>query len=484
MKNSVSKNNASKKQLFGQYNTPNNTVSELFKKIINIDYFEYNFMEPSFGSGNILQYVKANCNFKHIYGYEIDSDYKYLLDELNSDTTTLKIGNFYDVKYEDINTPIFYFGNPPYRTPNQSSKTHPEVIKKLKTKFSISSIKEEAVFFILHTIDISPIGSQIFYILPKTIFQNPTKAFNSFRNIFKNHVTLKSITDIDNVFENVDQDLVICHFICENPQIRNYSIEYNNTKINLDDFWYDDVFTYNDIFKKTYLGSVPTESIFLSCHNESLESFKLRIENIFNENTIVTKENLVELLSYNGSPHLGELKKQNIEKIKTVLGYISEIKNDMEFDKSIFSDIQNYKTIQHRKENRFYFRHERLKKCNFVYLLNSCPEISFYFTGNPTKISTDYFGYTNYDVNRNSSPGALRTIPLENIKENIKDEFLNFWCNNTNRPVTDIFEYLLRVSKSEWWLKRKKRLNKQYFCIPKQIIIEDFKKIVEINIEQ
>ena len=109
-------------------------------------------------------------------------------------------------------------------------------------------------------------------------------------------------------------------------------------------------------------------------------------------------------------------------------------------------------------------------------MLNSSPKPSFYFTGNPTKISTDYFGYTEYDVNRNSSPGALRTVPIENIQNNIKDEFIAFWEENTNRPITDIFQYLLSVSKSEWWVKRKKRLNKQYFCIPKYIIIKDFEK--------
>jgi len=476
MKNSVSKNTANKKQLLGQYNTPENTVLELFKTINNIDFSQYNFIEPSFGSGNIIKYIKENCNFKHIYGYEIDNNYEYLLNEFNSENVTLKISNFYDVTCENQKEPLFYFGNPPYRTPNQSSKTHPEIIKKLKTKFSIGAIKEEAVFFILQTIDISPFGSHVFYILPKTIFQNPTKAFNSFRNIFNNHVTLKSITDIDNIFDNVDQDLVLCHFICEKPKSKNYIVSYNEENVGLNDIWYDDVFTYNDIFKKTYLGSVPAESIFLSCNDESVDHFKQRIENIFNEDTIVNEDNLVELLSYNGVPHLGELKKQNKEKIKTILSYILEIKNNLTFEKDIFSDIENYKTINHRTKIRYYFRHEKLKKCNFVYLLNSSPKPSFYFTGNPTKISTDYFGYTEYDVNRNSSPGALRTVPIENIQNNIKDEFIAFWEENTNRPITDIFQYLLSVSKSEWWVKRKKRLNKQYFCIPKYIIIKDFEK--------
>jgi hypothetical protein len=353
-----------------------------------------------------------------------------------------------------------------------SSKTHPKVIKNLKKKYSIKAIKEEAVFFILHTIDISPKNSEIYYILPKTIFQNPTKAFDGFRDIFKKTVILKSLTDIDNFFDNVDQDLVLCHFVCNTPNTNDYIIKYNNEDVMLNDIWKDDVLTYNDIFKKTYLGSVPAESIFLSCKNETMDNFKQRLETIFNVNTIVTENNLVSLLSHDGFPHLGELKKNNPKKIKTVVSYINEIKNNPSHSMETFSDISNYKTIKHRQELRFYFRHESLKKYNFVYLINSNPGKSFYFTGNPTKISTDYFGYTEYDVNRNSSPGALRTVPIDNIENNLTDEFKEFWKSKTKRPFTDIFDYLLLVSKSDWWIKRKKKLNKQYFCIPKDIILK------------
>jgi hypothetical protein len=472
MKNSVSKNTANKKQLLGQYNTPEETVIKLFKTIDNVDFSNYNFVEPSFGSGNIIKYVKKNCKFKHIFGFEIDKEYQSVADELNDDNTTLSFGNFYDVNLEGNKTPFFYFGNPPFRTPNESSKTHPKVIKNLKKKYSIKAIKEEAVFFILHTIDISPKNSEIYYILPKTIFQNPTKAFDGFKDIFKKTVILKSLTDIDNFFDNVDQDLVLCHFVCNTPNNNDYIIKYNNEDVMLNDIWKDDVLTYNDIFKKTYLGSVPAESIFLSCKNETMDNFKQRLETIFNVNTIVTENNLISLLSYDGFPHLGELKKNNPKKIKTVVSYINEIKNNPSHSIETFSDISNYKTIKHRQELRFYFRHELLKKYNFVYLINSNPGKSFYFTGNPTKISTDYFGYTEYDVNRNSSPGALRTVPIDNIENNLTDEFKEFWKSKTKRPFTDIFDYLLLVSKSDWWIKRKKRLNKQYFCIPKDIILK------------
>jgi hypothetical protein len=348
MKNSVSKNTANKKQLLGQYNTPEKTVVKLFELIDEIDYKNFDFVEPSFGSGNILRYIKNNCKFNKIYGFELDSEYQLVLDELSSENTILEFKNFYDVDFKQNEKPLFYFGNPPYRTPNESSKTHPEIIKSLKKKYSIGAIKEEAVFFILQTIDISPENSEVYYILPKTIFQNPTKAFEGFKNIFRKNVTLKSIIDVENFFENVDQDLVLCHFVCSIPKNNNYEIKYNEGKVFLNDIWKDDVFTYNDIFKKTYLGSVPAESIFLSCQNESLISFKERLENIFNDETTVNENNLVSLLSYEGQPHLGELKKNNLNKIKTVLSYINEIKNNVQQPKHIFSDISNYKTIKHR----------------------------------------------------------------------------------------------------------------------------------------
>jgi hypothetical protein len=472
MKNSVSKNTANKKQLLGQYNTPIETIKKLFN--IVIDYNKYDFVEPSFGSGNIIKYVKQTHNFRHIYGFELDTEYQWVVDELKDKNTTLLFKNFYDVDLNNNDIPIFYFGNPPFRTPNESSKTHPDVIKKLKKKYSIKAIKEEAVFFILHTIDISPKGSHVYYILPKTIFQNPTKMFEGFRNIFSKNVTLKYLTDIDNSFDNVDQDLVLCHFVCEEPCSQDYIIKYNDNEVLLSDIWYDNVLTYNDIFKKTYLGSVPAESVFLSCKNETLNNFKERMELIFNCNTIVTENNLISLLSYEGLPHLGELKKNNQNKIKTVTSYINEVKNNLSQSKEIFSDINNYKMITHRQENRFYFRHDSLKKYGFVYLINSNPGKSFYFTGNPTKISTDYFGYTEYDVNRNSSPGALRTVPIKDIENNLTDDFKLFWGKMTKRPLTDVFEYLLYVSKSDWWNQRKKRLNKQYFSIPKDSILKGF----------
>ena len=91
MKNSISKNTANKKQLLGQYNTPEETVIKLFKTINNVDFSNYNFLEPSFGSGNIIKYVKKNCKFKHIFGVEIDTEYQSVADELNDDNDSYEI---------------------------------------------------------------------------------------------------------------------------------------------------------------------------------------------------------------------------------------------------------------------------------------------------------------------------------------------------------------------------------------------------------
>ena len=67
MRNSTSKNTANKRQLLGQYNTPERTVIELFNNVKGYEFNNYIFLEPSFGSGNIIKYVKDKCNFiKHV----------------------------------------------------------------------------------------------------------------------------------------------------------------------------------------------------------------------------------------------------------------------------------------------------------------------------------------------------------------------------------------------------------------------------------
>lgn len=478
MKNSTTKGTKDNKLIYGQYNTPIKTSNELINEIeiIDNDFTDYVFFEPSFGSANIIESVLSKYNFNKIMGYEIDEKYGNVIQKYNdNELVSLEIKNFYDSDPIIETKKIIVFGNPPYRTPAYSLENRRDVILYLKKKYGIKGIKEEAVFFMLKTIDIVPEGTNIFYILPKTIFQNPTKHFKTFHNIFKTSSKIISIKDISNLFENVDQDLVLVHFIKETHSLNDYEINFNGKNVLFNKFIKgEDVYSYYDIFKKTHLGSVPAESIFLSCKGESKEEFMGRISILFSEDTIVDNSNVVELLSYQGEPHLSDLKKGKKEKIQKILQYISEIKNS-KLDKNIFLDITNYKSILHRKEIRYYFRHEKLKSFSFVYLINPNPGKSFYFTGNPTKISTDYFGFTEYDCNRNSSPGAIRTVLLNNIENNITDNFKLFWEKNSSQPLNKIADYLLEVSKSDWWKKRKLELNKQYFSIPKKIIIDSYK---------
>jgi hypothetical protein len=477
MKNSTLKGTASDKVLLGQYNTPKQTVELLIKHIESIsDNFENcTFLEPSFGCGNIIEVIKEKYNFNKIIGFEIDPTYDSIIQKFDDSNVDLNIKNFYDVETLNIDNCVVVFGNPPYRTPAQSLNNRKEEIKRIKEKYKIGAIKEEAIFFILKTIDLISEGSHVFYILPITILQNPTKAFKSFQNVFRRDAKILEVYDVKNEFPNVDQDLVLLHFVKKTHDTLDYTFKFNDDNKELSKFiTEEDVFSYHQIFKKTYLGSVPCESIFLSCKGEPKEHFIVRIKNIFSTNTIVTEDNVIELLSFNGKPHLTALQKNNPDKKKTVTKNINTIKNS-NIDLNIFNNESNYKEILHRKEVRYYFRHESLKSFDFIYILNTNTDPSFYFTGNPTKISTDYFGFTDYDCNRNSSPGSIRTIPIENIEENIKDEFKKFWVENSTKPITEILNYLLDVSKSDWWKSRKIKLNKQYFSVPKNILFDKYK---------
>jgi hypothetical protein len=129
----------------------------------------------------------------------------------------------------------------------------------------------------------------------------------------------------------------------------------------------------------------------------------------------------------------------------------------------------NYKEINHRHKTRFYFRYAPLKRCSFVYEINPNPKKSFYFTGNPSSSSTDYFGYCDFDITRNSSPGACRTIPIDGLEDNLTDEFKFWWDTNIKREYTYIFDLFLKTHKSNWYKKMKKQLHRFYFGIPKDI---------------
>ena len=160
-----------------------------------------------------------------------------------------------------------------------------------------------------------------------------------------------------------------------------------------------------------------------------------------------------------------------------MIKFLSIIKNNI--DKNIFLEPNNYKHINHRNELRYYFRHESLKKCSFVYILNPSPGKSFYFTGNPSNTSTDYYGFCDYDINRNSSPGACRTILIDNIEDNLTEYFKNYWNKNTNNlPYKYIFDYMIFIYKSQWYKDYKQENKRFYFCIP-YIFNQDFLKEIK-----
>lgn len=107
-----------------------------------------------------------------------------------------------------------------------------------------------------------------------------------------------------------------------------------------------------------------------------------------------------------------------------------------------------------------------MKNKNFVYELNPNPCKSFYFTGNPSHSSTDYFGFCDYDINRNVSPGANRTVPITNIEDNLTNTFKKWWKTNTNEPFSEIFNYIIYVSKTLWYKERTQNNKRFYFGIP------------------
>jgi hypothetical protein len=466
MKRAVNKDDSTKREKLGQYNTSLECTDSIISELSGVEK-DTLFIEPSFGSGNFIKSINKSHN-NQIIGVEIDEELFTEFNESNSDDKIKTYNlNFYDfnLKDQDLSgiSNIQIVGNPPYRTPALSLSNRKKEISYLKEKYNIGGVKEESVFFIVKTFDvISDLGKEvdIHYILPKTIFQNPTKAFKTFYNFLNKNLNIVSVKDVSSdCFDNVSQNLILVHF--SNTK-KTDEIDYNGESIKTSDFLgsNDSIIPYNQIFKKTYLGSVPAESFLLSCRDESLEEFMGRLRNIFFDETNL--DNLLEKLSHNGKPHLSNI---NDNKIRTVLSYIDEIKNG-DYDLNIFLDESNYKRIKHRNEYRWYLRHDSLKKVSFVYLINSKPCESFYFTSNPTSISTDYYGYTNYDANRNSSPGSIRLVPIEGLEDNLTDDFKEYWTTNTNLPYTGLFEYMIYIYKSSWYKEIKKTYGKFYFGVP------------------
>jgi hypothetical protein len=276
-------------------------------------------------------------------------------------------------------------------------ETHNKYVKALAHKYGVTGIREEAVFFIIKTIDLlleNKCTGGVHYIIPEQLIKNNSKFYVRFKNFLKRHMTIKKIVSIDGRrFENVSQGLIFISM--EVGGSDEYEVEVDGEQIGIDEVLNlnsDDI-PFTDIFKKTYLGSVPAESFLVSSKGESVDKFKNRLKKImFNPHSIDSLVN--DLYAENGLAFLKILNTGDensiLSKIEQISSYIDEVKSNV--DLSIFDDDDNYCVIQHRHEQRFYFRHRSIKKCSFVYELNPNPCKSFFFTSNPSDSSTDYFG--------------------------------------------------------------------------------------------
>jgi hypothetical protein len=444
----------SKDKFLGQFMTPIDCATELVSSV-KFDR-SHHFAEPSFGTGNFIKALNSiGILDDNIFGCELDTK---LYNESKIKNKNLKNINFYD--YNNIfEREVNFVGNVPFRSPALSLTTHKSILQRLTRKYGVVGIREEAVFFILKTIELienSNRGGTINYITPKSIFTNNSKFYKKFREVLNKKFDIIAMVDVDsNRFENVSLPMV---FI---------SMKYNPHSV--DDYFDEgeEYWDYRKIFKRTYLGSVPCESIFLSAPDESMKDFIDRLTRLYKSD----KKDLLSNLKHNGKAHLRVLNSDNKELVNKKIDIIHEYLIDIyaRYGDSflyLLSNEKYYKEINHRHSVRYYFRNKLLKKCKFVYEINPNPCKSFYFTGNPSYSSTDYFGYCDYDITRNSSPGACRTIPLENLENNITDEFKVWWKANVNKDYIEIFNIFSKTYKSKWYKDMKKKYNRFYFGIP------------------
>ena len=446
-----------KSYVLGQYMTPTEMADELVKKIEVTDNTVY--IEPSFGTGNFVRSLNnRGVSYSDIVGCELD---ELLFNSCSDLPFTKTCINFYDWTFKS-DKKIVFFGNPPFRTPALSLQTHKEFVKKLTKKYKVKGIREEAVFFFLRCLEIIEENGkkgEIHFILPQTILTNNSKFYKNFQSLIVEKFDVISSSEIpDGVFESASLKMVFL-------QLKYKEVQNTNVFVGEDDYW-----TYYTIFKRTYLGSVPCESIFLSCKDESSLEFRERLIRLYGSSFDEIDSNL----RHNGQTHLSVLNGDNDElktkKLEVIWSYLEEIRTKLgDTFLEDLEDIDNYKTINHRHEVRFYFRNPKLKKMSFVYEINPNPQRSFYFTGNPSKSSTDYFGFCHYDITRNSSPGACRTIPIEGLEDNLTEEFKNWWGKQELGGYEEIFDLFLKVSKSMWYKNMKKKFNRFYFGIPKDL---------------
>jgi len=469
------KNIQSKKYLLGQFFTPSDLVSDILD---NISVDSDVIVEPSFGGcGFFDPILKKHTNAK-LVGIELDPEW-FAKGAERYPNLELHCANFYDI-YDELKFDtkrVSFVGNVPFRSPAYSLTTHKKYVKYMAKKYGVTGIREEAVFFIIKTADIMIANGYeggIHYIIPKSLITNDSKFYLQFKLFLKKHFKIISIFDINpNRFENVAQGLIMLS-MSRGGSEDNYLIKHNGIEEPVDSVLQlesTDI-AFQQIFKRTYLGSVPAESFLLSVSGETVDSFRDRLVDIFSKPSTI--ESLRKDLAYRGRYNLKILSSKDSMKVDAKLSQIKDYTDSVrsKVDLSLFDNLENYFPIQHRKETRYYFRHNQLKHCDFVYELNPNPQPSFFFTSNPSAGSTDYFGYCSYDITRNSSPGCCRTIPLARMEENLTDSFKDYWAKNApNIPLALVFNYIQYVSNTAWYKQQKKLRKRFYFCLPK-----DFKK--------
>lgn len=468
------KNVQDSKFVLGQYFTRPDICADIVSRI---DFGDSVIVEPSFGTGNFLRALSHLPNRK--IGIELDRE--LFAEFQGADGVEVKNMNFYDFSI-DSDKELLFVGNPPYRTPAYSLNTHKDFVLDLTRKYNVLGLREEAVFFILHTIDLilrskRRVG-EIHYILPKCILKNNSKFFQRFKQFLVEKCHFISIVSIKGAeFDGVNQDLLCLSLRVDERHHNQSEVLVDGEKIDLVEYLClqdNDIIPFQKIFKRTYLGSVPCESLLMSVAGEPPVHFKNRLCKIIG-NTELTIHELYELLQYQGRFHLKVFDKPFADdavqnKLTIIMSYVRNIQAK-ENILAEFENDANYKQINGRSEVLFYFRCDKLKQGkNFVYELNPNPCKSFFFTGNPSSNSTDYFGFCDYDINRNVSPGANRTVPVDDIESNLTEPFKRWWRENTPEPFSNVFQYIIFVSQTQWYKERKRSHKRFYFGIPATFI--------------
>lgn len=197
------KDSGTKKELLGQYFTPQEVVNYCLQKI-DFSHFDLVF-EPSCGDGAFLNVPNK------VIALEVDDSV------IRHDF--VKNVNFYDYQ-EKLTGRVCFLGNPPFRTPaislsNNQTYNREKKVRELTDKYDITGMREEAAFFIVKTIDLiltNNIEGHIYYILPKAIFQNNSRSYQSFFSFLRKNAALLEVFDLPNAFDKVTQPLVFAHW--------------------------------------------------------------------------------------------------------------------------------------------------------------------------------------------------------------------------------------------------------------------------------